>query len=262
MSTTTFNPPKELPTGRRVYPALVIPFGEAVDDAHEDAGRVYSWGDAPLLPRRDAIPVDVDHDGQEVGFATSFVLTRDGIWATLKVGDTGESLVQRGYTAVSAEVDDAGEIIGLSLVRSGRPAFASARIYSPDVRQRVGGFGRMGGSVTVGSGYQAATSERYVPSMFMRDPVSVLPPDPDAEVVRLQEFWRDRVESLREAEIDWEQAIVEQCARDLAEWERQKAAKAVAEEGARAAQEWAERMERLELKAERERLPWWGRLLR
>lgn len=94
MSTTTFNPPKELPTGRRVYPALVIPFGEAVDDAHDDARRVYSWGDAPRLQRRDTIPVDVDHDGQEVGFATSFTKTRQALWCVVGVGDTGEGLIR------------------------------------------------------------------------------------------------------------------------------------------------------------------------
>ena len=70
MTMTTFSPPEDLPTGRRVYPALVIPFAETVDDAHEDAGRVFTWRDLKM-PRRD-VPVDVDHGQQTVGLASSF----------------------------------------------------------------------------------------------------------------------------------------------------------------------------------------------
>jgi hypothetical protein len=135
MSTTTFSPPEGLPAGRRVYPALVVPFGEAVDTDHEDAPRVFGWGDLKL-PRGD-VPVDVDHDGQTVGLASGFVQTRDGIWSSLKLGETSERLVRQGRTALSVEIVEGGEIVAVSLVRAGRPGFRSARLIVPEAEREL-----------------------------------------------------------------------------------------------------------------------------
>jgi hypothetical protein len=128
---TTIAPPPELDGADLV--ALVIPFGEPADPGHPEAGQVIRWGAVPLP--REAIPLREEHDddGPEIGLLSSFVLTRDGIWAAVKAGRTAEALIARGVTGISAEIDE-GRITGAALTDS--PAFPSARVWAGGLAAR------------------------------------------------------------------------------------------------------------------------------
>lgn len=263
---TTFSPPEELPTGRGVYPCLIVPFGEEVVPWAEVEPRSYSWGNV-RLPRR---PIDVvnGHDGEVVGTATSFVQRRDGLWAALKLGHRGEQILRRGL-GVSAEV--VGDVMThVALVGAGTPAFASAQVLStagavldaPKAALRIG--------VDPSTGLVA-----FPPPMPTRAPApapswaavvnlsehrrllaALAGPDPELEVARARTAYQDRLESAREAQVDWEAHLVETMARNKVVFEAQ----VVAADGAIAAQEWKARHEALEARAERARRRWWHRI--
>ncbi|MCI0633886.1 MAG: hypothetical protein L0206_08240 [Actinobacteria bacterium] len=261
--------------------ALVLPFGEDVDRSHPDAPRRYAFGDV-ALPRR-PVPLRQDHDGREVGLLYGFVAHRaTGIWARVKIGKTASSMLGRGAVALSAEIDD-GVISGASLVTDGRPAFPSARLFD----------GPTGAVLDVPEaplrfGLSPVTGRLA----FFRPPAAASDPSPPARSTgniteanrvleshsmravqreiesRRREFARRQEELAREPLEREERALLAagvpksqwpahtEGRRQWDAFEAAQAAEAVAVDGAIAARDFAERMERLQARAAR---PWWRR---
>ena len=268
MSTTTYSPPEGLPTGQRIYAALVLPFGEPAHPSHEDAGRVFRWGDV-RLPRRE-VPVDVGHDQQAVGLASSFHLTRDGIWCSIKLGTEGERLVQRGASRLSAEIDENAEIIAVSLVVTGTPAFASAGLYTPDGHRPTADFAATPGvhisegSVSLGPSHptEPVRTSRPGSGLVRNESMALFGPAPEVEAKAARARWRSHVAELAGADAaEEERRLIAQVVPmrqwpthlpGRRAWEAREAlhqAEIVRAEGEAAARAFAERMEQLEERA-------------
>jgi hypothetical protein len=148
--------------------ALVLPWDEAASRQHaEHPGRVYQRGEVHM-PRRDVM-VRLNHGGPQIGVASSFAVTNEGMEAEIKLGRRGPELLERGHVGLSPEIDeDTGDLIGVALAVDGEPAFRSARII-------------------VENGVRAEAPVRLVmdPSsgaVFLRPPTRALDPLPPTRV--------------------------------------------------------------------------------
>lgn len=208
-----------------VFAGLVVPFGEDPDPEHPHA-RTFGWADL-RMPRK-PVPVNIDHGPEEIGLASSWVKTREGIFASLKLGRTAHALIRRGNTALSVEADD-GQIIGVALVtRAARPMFSSARIYTHGAVLDPPGALRFGldpgtGRLAFGSAPTTAppprvdrppmdiTAHRRRSAAWGMAPVH-------ASVARDRERWRQRQEELAREPIEREEAALLAAGVPVAAW--------------------------------------------
>lgn len=109
------------------FRAVLLRWGERASQFHDtDPRRRYLRGEVHT-PRQN-VPLYEDHDGPEIGLVSSFEATDDGLECSIKLDPRGEELIRQGYRALSAEITEAGELIGVALAVHGEPAFRSARI--------------------------------------------------------------------------------------------------------------------------------------
>jgi hypothetical protein len=260
--------------------ALVLPFGESIAAPNPHAGLSYRWGDV-RLPRGE-VPIDVDHDERQVGFASSFVLTNEGVWARLKLGKTAERLLGDGFTGVSPTI--AGDqITGVSLTRS--PGFESARLWLGDQGAPTHSADLVflhvsENTVAIGPRQPPAPSTVPRPAIDLgahrRELAELTMAAVERAVVRDRERFRLRREELARESIEREELALIAAGVPIPMWpehlpkrqqfaahEAQWAADRVSSDGEVAAREFAERMAQLEAEAERERRrPWWRRLFK
>jgi hypothetical protein len=129
MTTTHIKPPEDLPTGRGIFRALVVPFDEPIEPPHRDSGHRFQWATVRVPADLEKVSMNLDHDtSSEVGIIVGAVKRSDGIWASIKVGLTAERLIAAGYVALSPEISEDGELVGLALAFKGRAGLPSARI--------------------------------------------------------------------------------------------------------------------------------------
>jgi hypothetical protein len=180
-------------TTERTHRALLLRWGERASQFHDEhPGRSYVRGEV-RMPRRD-LSLTANHNGPVIGIVSSFASTAEGVEAVIKLGRRGEELLDHGHVGLSPEIADDGELIGVALVVDGEPGFRSARIIE---------------SITFAATPGARVLEKpstpaafKAPAMLVGNASATLfGASPAAEVARARVAWRQRVESLREAEV-------------------------------------------------------------
>jgi hypothetical protein len=277
MSSTTIAPP-ELADADLV--ALVLPFDEPISSDNPAAPLRYTWGDIPL-PRK-PLPLREGHDGRQIGLLDGFVLTRAGIWCRVKPGRTAKAMIDRGNTGISAEIRDR-KLIGAALVARDAPAFASARLFGPagvafvqEATPRIAVSSATGQLVA----FRPAPPEppaatvpwRHAGNMteVNRELAAASMAPVHAEIADRRRRFEERREELAQQDVDLEEARLAEAAVPIQRWPRhlparkrweefetQRAAQAVAEDGEVAAAAFAERMARLEAAVRAARWAWW-----
>jgi hypothetical protein len=260
--------------------ALIVPFDEPISSDNPSAPLRYTWGDLPL-PRK-PLPLREEHDGREIGLLDSFVVDRTtGIWARVKGGRTATALIARGWTAISAEIDD-GKLTGAALVPHGYAAFASARLFGSEIAALASteapprfGLDPATGMVAFRPPAQPSPAGRLRPAMDLgahrREHAGWSMAAVHAEAEDRGRQFRERREELAQQDLAVEETRLIEAGVPTSRWPRhlpgaqrwaayqqREAAIAVAEAGELAAADFAQRMARLEAAARAAR-PWYRR---
>jgi hypothetical protein len=129
---TTPKPPDSLLADPRrgIYTVLVCRWGEAAPEPHPHAGRRLGRGDVrlPDRARLEQLPVTADHDGPEIGRILAAVSDDVALWASIKLGRSGQRLLAR-HRGVSLETDADGKLAALSLVIGEMPGLPSSKVF-------------------------------------------------------------------------------------------------------------------------------------